>query len=86
MFETKVMIFEKSNQPPPPGSGDPKDDPSSPPPPREKSQDPKDLAQQPKPLRFPWLNRLSAQLESAARQKPAFASAPQLGDNLDQAA
>ena len=44
------------------------------------------LTQQPKPLRFPWLNRLSAQLESAARQKPAFASAPQLGDNLDQAA
>ena len=44
------------------------------------------FTQQPKPLRFPWLNRLSAQLESAARQKPAFASAPQLGDNLDQAA
>jgi len=44
------------------------------------------LTQQPKPLRFPWLNRLSAQLESASRQRPAFPSAPQLGDNLDQAA
>jgi hypothetical protein len=40
----------------------------------------------PAPPRFPWLSRLSAQLEPTAKQKPAFPSAPQLGDNLDQAA
>jgi len=39
----------------------------------------------PLPPRFPWLSRLSAQLESVAKQKPLFASAPLLGDNLDQA-
>ena len=39
----------------------------------------------PTPPRFPWLSRLSQQLESAARQKPAFPSAPVLGDNLDRA-
>ena len=39
----------------------------------------------PKPPRFPWLSRLAAQLEPVARQKPTFASAPQLGENLDQA-
>ena len=41
---------------------------------------------QPVPLRFPWLSRLSQQLESAARQRPAFPAAPVLGDNVDQAA
>ena len=40
----------------------------------------------PVPLRFPWLSRLATQLEPAAKQKPTFPSAPQLGDNLDQAA
>ena len=40
---------------------------------------------QPLPPRFPWLSRLSQQLEGAARQKPAFAPAPVLGDNLDRA-
>ncbi|MEP6875169.1 MAG: hypothetical protein ABI887_12460 [Burkholderiales bacterium] len=45
-----------------------------------------DGLQTPTPPRFPWLSRLSAQLEPTARQKPAFPSAPQLGDNLDQAA
>ena len=39
-----------------------------------------------KPLRFPWLSRLSDQLESSAPQKPSFASAPVLGDNLNKAA
>ena len=39
----------------------------------------------PVPPRFPWLSRLAAQLEPVARQKPTFASAPQLGENLDQA-
>ena len=40
---------------------------------------------EPPPLRFPWLSRLSQQLEAAARQKPAFPSAPVLGDNIDKA-
>ena len=39
----------------------------------------------PVPPRFPWLSRLTTQLEPVAKQKPSFASAPQLGDNLDQA-
>jgi hypothetical protein len=43
------------------------------------------ITNQPVPPRFPWLSRLSAQLEPTATQKPAFPSAPQLGDNLDQA-
>jgi hypothetical protein len=40
----------------------------------------------PKPLRFPWLSRLSQQLEQSAPQKAAFAPAPMLGDNLDRTA
>ena len=40
--------------------------------------------QLPVPPRFPWLSRLSLQLEQAARQKPAFAPAPILGDHLDR--
>ena len=42
------------------------------------------VTQLPMPPRFPWLSRLSQQLEHAARQKPAFAPAPVLGDNLDR--
>ena len=42
------------------------------------------VTQQPMPPRFPWLSRLSQQLEHAARQKPAFAPAPILGDNVDR--
>ncbi len=38
----------------------------------------------PKVPRFPWLSRLSQQLESAARSKPAFQSAPVIGDNVDK--
>jgi hypothetical protein len=44
------------------------------------------IPQQIAPLRFPWLSRLTAELEPVARQKPAFPSAPALGENLDQAA
>ncbi|MEO5696563.1 MAG: hypothetical protein ABI781_06695 [Burkholderiales bacterium] len=40
----------------------------------------------PTPPRFPWLSRLSQQLESVAKQKPAFPSAPVLGDNVDRSA
>lgn len=37
-----------------------------------------------RPLRFPWLSRLSMQLEAAANQRAAFAPAPVLGDNVDK--
>jgi hypothetical protein len=42
------------------------------------------VTQLPLQPRFPWLSRLSQQLESAARQKPAFAPAPILGDHVDR--
>ena len=44
------------------------------------------VSRQPVPLRFPWLSRLSQQLEAAARQRQSFAPAPQLGDHLDKSA
>lgn len=40
----------------------------------------------PRPVRFPWLARLSMQLEAAANQRAAFAAAPVLGDNVDKSA
>ena len=43
-------------------------------------------SQQPAVARFPWLSRLSRQLESAAHQPAAFPAAPALGDHLDQSA
>lgn len=42
--------------------------------------------QLPVPPRFPWLSRLAAALEPAAKQKPPFATQPMLGDHLDQSA
>ena len=42
--------------------------------------------QQPVPLRYPWLSRLSQQLESATGQRPAFEPAPVLGDHVDRSA
>lgn len=45
-----------------------------------------EVTQQPLPPRFPWLSRLSLQLEAASRQKPAFAPAPMLGDHIDKSA
>ena len=44
------------------------------------------LASLPPPTRFPWLSNLSAKLEAAAKQRPAFDPAPVLGDNVDKAA
>ena len=41
---------------------------------------------QPLPPRFPWLSRLSHQLETASKQRAPFASAPILGDHLDKSA
>ena len=43
-------------------------------------------AQQAAPARFPWLSRLSRELESAAQQPAAFSAAPELGDHLDRSA
>ena len=45
-----------------------------------------EVTQQPLPPRFPWLSRLSQQLESASRRTPAFAPAPVLGDHIDKSA
>ena len=45
-----------------------------------------DSTDKPPPLRFPWLSRLSAQLEPVARQKSPFTAAPMLGDHVDRAA
>jgi hypothetical protein len=45
-----------------------------------------EVTQQPLPPRFPWLSRLSQQLESASRRTPAFAPAPVLGDHVDKSA
>ena len=44
------------------------------------------FTQQSPPARFPWLNRLSHELESAARQPAVFPAAPMIGDSLDQSA
>ncbi|HKW84267.1 MAG TPA: hypothetical protein VJN68_10995 [Burkholderiaceae bacterium] len=45
-----------------------------------------EVTQQPLPPRFPWLSRLSQQLEAASKQRAAFPPAPMLGDNLDKTA
>ena len=49
-----------------------------------KSADPESLQETPRPVRFPWLARLSTQLEAAANQRAAFAAAPVLGDIVDK--
>ena len=41
---------------------------------------------EPAPRHFPWLSRLSAQLEPAATQKSPFAGAPMVGETLNQSA
>jgi hypothetical protein len=42
--------------------------------------------QLPVPPRFPWLSRLSLQLESASGKRPSFPAAPVLGDHVDRSA
>ena len=42
--------------------------------------------QLPVPPRFPWLSRLSQQLESASGKRPSFPAAPVLGDHVDRSA
>ena len=44
------------------------------------------FTQSPLPARFPWINRLSRQLEPNATQRAAFPAAPALGDIFDQSA
>ena len=44
------------------------------------------FTQSPLPARFPWMNRLSRQLEPNATQRAAFPAAPAIGDILDQSA
>lgn len=39
--------------------------------------------QLPVPLRFPWLSRLSTELEKAAGQPAPFGKNPELGDKVD---
>ncbi len=48
--------------------------------------EPESLHETPRPVRFPWLTRLSTQLEAAANQRAAFAPAPVLGDVVDKSA
>jgi len=50
------------------------------------SAEPESLLEAPRPVRFPWLARLSTQLEAAANQRAAFAAAPVLGDIVDKSA
>ena len=38
---------------------------------------------QPVPLRFPWLSRLSTELEKASGQPAPFGKSPELGEKLD---
>lgn len=49
-----------------------------------KNAEPESLLETPRPMRFPWLARLSTQLEAAANQRAAFAAAPVLGDIVDK--
>ena len=37
----------------------------------------------PVPLKFPWLSRLSRELEQASGQPAPFSAGPELGDTLD---
>jgi hypothetical protein len=48
------------------------------------STEPESLQDAPRPVRFPWLARLSTQLEAAANQRANFAAAPVLGDIVDK--
>lgn len=41
---------------------------------------------QPVPPRFPWLSRLSRELESASKQASPYGTIPLLGEKLDQQA
>ena len=53
---------------------------------QRKTVDSESLHETPRPMRFPWLARLSTQLEAVANQRAAFAAAPVLGDIVDKSA
>jgi len=42
------------------------------------------FTQQPIVPRFPWLSRLTAELEAAAKQRPTFPPTASLGNHLDK--
>ena len=44
------------------------------------------VTQQPIPPRFPWLSRITAELEAAAKQRPTFPPTSALGNNIDKTA
>lgn len=44
------------------------------------------FTQQPIVPRFPWLSRLTAELEAAAKQRPTFPPTATLGNHLDKTA
>lgn len=44
------------------------------------------VTQQPILPRFPWLSRLTAELEAAAKQRPTFPPTSALGNNIDKTA
>jgi hypothetical protein len=48
------------------------------------SAEPESMHEPTRPVRFPWLARLSTQLEAAANQRASFAAAPVLGDIVDK--
>ncbi len=41
---------------------------------------------QPLPPRFPWLSRITRELERASNQAPTYQPAPLIGENLDKSA
>lgn len=44
------------------------------------------FTQQPIVPRFPWLSRLTAELEAAAKQRPTFPPTSTLGNHIDKTA
>ena len=42
------------------------------------------MTKQPLPPRFPWLSRLTRELEQASNQPSPYGSVPPLGENLDR--
>jgi hypothetical protein len=44
------------------------------------------ITQEPIPPRFPWLSRLSAELEAAAKQRPTFPPTSAVGNNINKIA
>lgn len=57
------------------------------PPPVERSEPQLDKTTgEPLPPRFPWLSRITRELERASNQTPPYQPAPLIGENLDKSA